>query len=143
HFNVMAQIKRATHGMVDMNFILGVDSYDLDRVDSEVQSEGSHCRHKHEDGHEHHKGYHHDHVHDFAVSSVSIASEGAYYYYEVFNMLFAIVVLFSIVFLFILSSSYKFIGIWVALTIYMSLRASLAGLWRIGTGTGPWKFLKS
>lgn len=39
------------------------------------------------------------------------------------------VALFSILFLFILSSSYKFVGIWVALTIYMSLRA-LAGFWR-------------
>ncbi|XP_009777234.1 protein DETOXIFICATION 42 isoform X2 [Nicotiana sylvestris] len=52
------------------------------------------------------------------------------------------VAIFSIVFLFVLSSSYKFVGIWVALTVYMSLRA-FAGFWRIGTGTGPWKFLKS
>ncbi|KAM7277861.1 hypothetical protein ACFE04_004995 [Oxalis oulophora] len=41
-----------------------------------------------------------------------------------------------------LSSSYGFVGIWVALTIYMSLRA-LAGFGRIGTGTGPWRFLRS
>ncbi|KAK4728234.1 hypothetical protein R3W88_021222 [Solanum pinnatisectum] len=76
HINGMAQIKRAKHGVVDMDFVLGVGGYDLDRVDSEVQSEGSHCGHKHEDGHEHHKGHHHDHVHDSAVSSVSIVSEG-------------------------------------------------------------------
>ncbi|KAF3674329.1 putative DNA (cytosine-5)-methyltransferase CMT2-like isoform X1 [Capsicum annuum] len=78
HINGMAQIKRAKHGVVDMDFVLGVGGYDLDRVDSEVQSEGSHCGHKHEDGHEHHKGHGHlhDHVHDSAVSSVSIVSEG-------------------------------------------------------------------
>lgn len=39
------------------------------------------------------------------------------------------VALFSIIFLLILSSSYGYIGIWVALTIYMSLRA-LAGFGR-------------
>ncbi|XP_075108735.1 uncharacterized protein LOC107808501 isoform X2 [Nicotiana tabacum] len=76
HINGMAQIKRAKYGVVDMDFVLGVGGYDLDRVDSEVQSEGSHCGHHHEDGHGHHKGHHHDHVHDSAVSSVSIVSEG-------------------------------------------------------------------
>ncbi|XP_073015544.1 protein DETOXIFICATION 42-like isoform X1 [Primulina eburnea] len=50
------------------------------------------------------------------------------------------VAIFSIVFLLILSSSNGFVGIWIALTIYMCLRA-FAGFWRIGTGTGPWKFL--
>lgn len=43
--------------------------------------------------------------------------------------------------LFILSKSYGFIGIWIALTIYMVLRA-LAGVLRIGSGTGPWRYLK-
>lgn len=60
--------------------------------------------------------------------------------YSAYSML--TVSLLSILFLLILSSSYGFIGIWVALTIYMSLR-SLAGFGRIGTGTGPWKFLQS
>ncbi|XP_049389329.1 protein DETOXIFICATION 42-like isoform X2 [Solanum stenotomum] len=60
--------------------------------------------------------------------------------YSAYSML--TVALFSIIFLLILSSSYGYIGIWVALTIYMSLRA-LAGFGRIGTGTGPWKFLRS
>ncbi|KAM3397903.1 protein DETOXIFICATION 42 isoform X1 [Capsicum galapagoense] len=60
--------------------------------------------------------------------------------YSAYSML--TLALFSIVFLLILSSSFGYIGIWVALTIYMSLRA-LAGFGRIGTGTGPWKFLRS
>ncbi|CAA7051003.1 unnamed protein product [Microthlaspi erraticum] len=34
-----------------------------------------------------------------------------------------------------------FIGIWIALTIYMGLRA-ITGIARIATGTGPWKFLR-
>ncbi|KAL3529867.1 hypothetical protein ACH5RR_009189 [Cinchona calisaya] len=48
----------------------------------------------------------------------------------------------SILFLLILSSSHGFVGIWIALSIYMSLRA-FAGFWKMGTGTGPWKFLRS
>ncbi|CAA2967913.1 DETOXIFICATION 43 [Olea europaea subsp. europaea] len=47
----------------------------------------------------------------------------------------------SIGFLFFLSKTNGFIGIWLALTIYMGLRA-LAGVWRMGTGTGPWNFLR-
>uniref|UniRef100_A0A0A0KXA7 Protein DETOXIFICATION n=1 Tax=Cucumis sativus TaxID=3659 RepID=A0A0A0KXA7_CUCSA len=52
-----------------------------------------------------------------------------------------LVAIISIFCLFILSSTQGFIGIWVALTIYMSLR-TLAGFGRIGTGTGPWYFLR-
>lgn len=60
--------------------------------------------------------------------------------YSAYSMVMVAIV--SILCLFLLSSSLKFIGIWVALTIYMSLRA-LAGFWRIGTGTGPWNFLRN
>lgn len=31
HINSMAQIKRAKYGVVDMDFVLGVGGYDLDR----------------------------------------------------------------------------------------------------------------
>ncbi|XP_022876667.1 protein DETOXIFICATION 43 isoform X2 [Olea europaea var. sylvestris] len=48
----------------------------------------------------------------------------------------------SIGFLFFLSKTNGFIGIWFALTIYMGLRA-FAGVWRMGTGTGPWHFLRA
>ncbi|KAK6141689.1 hypothetical protein DH2020_024566 [Rehmannia glutinosa] len=65
------------------------------------------------------------------------ASDFAYSAYSMVT-----VAIFSIIVLFILSSSNGFVGIWIALTIYMSLRA-FAGFWRIGTGTGPWKFLNS
>ncbi|MCI20124.1 MATE efflux family protein FRD3-like [Trifolium medium] len=34
-----------------------------------------------------------------------------------------------------------YVGIWIALSIYMTLRM-LAGVWRMGTGTGPWSYLR-
>ncbi|XP_035846308.1 protein DETOXIFICATION 42 isoform X5 [Helianthus annuus] len=46
----------------------------------------------------------------------------------------------SVACLLLLSSYYGFVGIWVALSIFMSLRA-IAGVWRIGTASGPWSFL--
>ncbi|KAL5566650.1 hypothetical protein UlMin_029814 [Ulmus minor] len=58
--------------------------------------------------------------------------------YSAYSMV--LVAILSILCLFFLSSSNGFIGIWVALTIYMSLR-TFAGFWRIGTRTGPWNFL--
>ncbi|KAL2984867.1 hypothetical protein AAZX31_12G115300 [Glycine max] len=60
--------------------------------------------------------------------------------YSAFSMV--VVAILSIICLLILSSVGGFIGIWVALTIYMGLRA-FAGFWRIGTGSGPWEFLRS
>ncbi|KAL5708268.1 hypothetical protein ACHQM5_019083 [Ranunculus cassubicifolius] len=48
----------------------------------------------------------------------------------------------SIVSMFLLFDSNHFIGIWIALTIYICLRM-FAGIWRIGTGTGPWHFLRN
>eukprot|EP00262_Sarcandra_glabra_P010552 TRINITY_DN25846_c0_g1_i1.p1 TRINITY_DN25846_c0_g1~~TRINITY_DN25846_c0_g1_i1.p1 ORF type:complete len:451 (+),score=84.97 TRINITY_DN25846_c0_g1_i1:55-1353(+) len=78
HINGMAQIKQAKFGDVDIDFVLGVGGYDLDRIESEVQADLSHgTTHHNKDGHEHHGvEHHHDHVHDSAVSSVSIVSEG-------------------------------------------------------------------
>ncbi|KAH0730902.1 hypothetical protein KY285_001814 [Solanum tuberosum] len=42
---------------------------------------------------------------------------------------------------FVLSKTNGYIGIWIALAIFMVLR-TFAGLWRMGTGTGPWRFLR-
>ncbi|KAK9065780.1 hypothetical protein SSX86_015181 [Deinandra increscens subsp. villosa] len=58
--------------------------------------------------------------------------------YSAFSMV--LVALASVMFLLILSSHYGFVGIWVALSIFMCLRA-MAGVWRIGTASGPWSFL--
>ncbi|KAL7618727.1 hypothetical protein Lser_V15G03967 [Lactuca serriola] len=35
-----------------------------------------------------------------------------------------------------------FVGIWIALSIFMGLRV-IVGIWRMGTGTGPWSFLRN
>ncbi|CAL9750853.1 unnamed protein product [Musa acuminata subsp. burmannicoides] len=58
--------------------------------------------------------------------------------YSAYSMV--LVALVSIACLVVLSSSHGFIGIWIALSIYMSLRM-FAGFWRIGTAKGPWSFL--
>ncbi|TKY67401.1 MATE efflux family protein 1 [Spatholobus suberectus] len=63
---------------------------------------------------------------DFAYSAISLV----------------VVAIVSIICLLILSSAGGFIGIWIALTIYMGLRA-IAGFLRIGTGSGPWELLRS
>ncbi|XP_042490871.1 P-loop guanosine triphosphatase YjiA-like isoform X2 [Macadamia integrifolia] len=77
HINGMAQINKATFGAVDVDFVLGVGGYDLDRIESEVQLEEFHGTTQHrEAGHEHHGGHHHHHKHDSGVSSVSIVYEG-------------------------------------------------------------------
>ncbi|XP_075474484.1 protein DETOXIFICATION 43-like isoform X2 [Primulina tabacum] len=60
--------------------------------------------------------------------------------YSAYSMV--VVSIISIGSLFVLSKFDGFVGIWYALTIYMALR-TLAGVWRMGTGTGPWKFLWS
>ncbi|KAF2282304.1 hypothetical protein GH714_043970 [Hevea brasiliensis] len=59
--------------------------------------------------------------------------------YSAYSMVLVSIV--SILCLIPLSSSHGFIGIWFALTIFMSLRA-FAGFLRIGTGMGPWSFLR-
>ncbi|EEC72043.1 hypothetical protein OsI_04949 [Oryza sativa Indica Group] len=41
----------------------------------------------------------------------------------------------------LLSSHGGFVGIWIALAIYMSVRA-FASTWRMGAARGPWKFLR-
>ncbi|XP_004499881.1 protein DETOXIFICATION 43-like [Cicer arietinum] len=64
------------------------------------------------------------------------ASDFAYSAYSL-----VMVSLASVTSLFFLYKSKGFIGIWIALTIYMSLRM-IAGIWRMGTGTGPWRFLR-
>ncbi|XP_042952782.1 P-loop guanosine triphosphatase YjiA-like isoform X2 [Carya illinoinensis] len=77
HINGIAPIKLAKFGSVDMDFVLGVGGYDLERIESEVHVDSS-CSaiHRHETGHEHQEGHHHNHTHDSAVSSVSIVYEG-------------------------------------------------------------------
>uniref|UniRef100_A0A0D6R964 CobW C-terminal domain-containing protein n=1 Tax=Araucaria cunninghamii TaxID=56994 RepID=A0A0D6R964_ARACU len=78
----MAQIKHAHYGKVDIDYVLGIGGFDLDRIEAEVQIEGStkehdnhHHDHKHDD-HKHIHGHKHGHIHDSGVSSVSIVCDG-------------------------------------------------------------------
>ncbi|XP_022759439.1 protein DETOXIFICATION 43-like [Durio zibethinus] len=79
------------------------------------------------------------------INSLSFVFDGVNYgasdfAYTAYSMV--IVAGASIASLFLLSKSNGFLGIWIALTIYMALR-TVAGVWRMGTGTGPWRFLRS
>ncbi|EXB32788.1 MATE efflux family protein FRD3 [Morus notabilis] len=65
------------------------------------------------------------------------ASDFAYSAYSL-----VLVAIASITSLIMLDKSKGFVGIWIALTIYMGLR-TFAGVWRMGTGTGPWRFLRA
>ncbi|KAJ7521545.1 hypothetical protein O6H91_19G058800 [Diphasiastrum complanatum] len=98
--NEMARIKRTKFGVVDMEFVLGVGGFDVERVVSDItqlaaaessakEHSHDHDEHSHEDDHHHehdHEHSHdkgetghdhkHDHVHDPCVSSLSIECDG-------------------------------------------------------------------
>ncbi|KAK1259275.1 MATE efflux family protein 1 [Acorus gramineus] len=78
------------------------------------------------------------------INSVAFVFDGinfgaSDYAYSAYSMI--VVAGLSIMSLFLLSSSNGFIGIWIALTIYISLRM-FAGIWRLGAARGPWSFLR-
>ncbi|KAG0535321.1 hypothetical protein BDA96_04G356500 [Sorghum bicolor] len=98
--NRMANLKRAEYGKVDLDYVLGIGGFDLERIESAVaekshedHAEHDHDHHHHEHEHEHdhhhdhdhhhhhdhdhgHDHHAHDHTHDPGVSSVSIVCEG-------------------------------------------------------------------
>ncbi|KAK8968268.1 hypothetical protein KSP40_PGU018714 [Platanthera guangdongensis] len=87
NINVMANLKRTSYGKVDLDYVLGIGGFDLERIESVVRSEDSnedHKEHEHVHDHDHHHLNHghkhdsheHDHTHDPGVSSVSIVCEG-------------------------------------------------------------------
>uniref|UniRef100_A0A7N0T6B9 Protein DETOXIFICATION n=1 Tax=Kalanchoe fedtschenkoi TaxID=63787 RepID=A0A7N0T6B9_KALFE len=78
------------------------------------------------------------------INSISFVFDGVNYgaadfKYSAYSMV--IVAICSVASLFYLSRTNGFIGLWIGLTIYMALR-TFAGVWRMGTGTGPWRFLR-
>ncbi|KAL5756568.1 hypothetical protein ACOSQ2_021314 [Xanthoceras sorbifolium] len=97
NINRMAYLKRTEFGKVDLDYVLGIGGFDLQRIVSTVNAEAEkedhadfnhhdhdHDHHHHHHGHEHehkhgeHDGHHsHDHTHDPGVSSVSIVCEGS------------------------------------------------------------------
>ncbi|KAL5574533.1 hypothetical protein UlMin_016232 [Ulmus minor] len=96
NINGMAQLKRTKFGQVELDYVLGVGGFDLERIESAIDAEDAeddhgddhhdhdhehdhhhHHHDKHDHKHEHHDHYHsHDHTHDPGVSSVSIVCEG-------------------------------------------------------------------
>lgn len=96
--NSLANLKRTEYGKVNLDYVLGIGGFDLERIESAVNDEGSkeedhahshdhdhehehhhhdHHHHHHDDSHDHKHDHHsHDHSHDPGVSSVSIVCEG-------------------------------------------------------------------
>lgn len=92
--NRMAELKRTEYGKVDLDYVLGIGGFDLERIDAAIEDEASkEDEHEHDHDHDHencnnpdhhhhdhdhdHKHEHHDHTHDPGVSSVSIVCEGS------------------------------------------------------------------
>ncbi|KAH9715430.1 CobW C-terminal domain-containing protein [Citrus sinensis] len=93
NINRMAHMKRTEFGKVDLDYVLGIGGFDLERIESAVDAKEDaaahdrhdhdhdhgrhHHHHEHDHEHEHHHDHHsHDHTHDPGVSSVSIVCEG-------------------------------------------------------------------
>ncbi|KAK4284101.1 hypothetical protein QN277_000974 [Acacia crassicarpa] len=93
--NSIAYLKRTEFGKVDLDYVLGIGGFDLERIESAVSAEGSKEDHDHSHGHDHHDSHDHDHHHDHehehdhhhehhshdhshdpGVTSVSIVCEG-------------------------------------------------------------------
>ncbi|KAJ6947594.1 P-loop guanosine triphosphatase YjiA-like isoform X1 [Populus alba x Populus x berolinensis] len=93
NINHMANLKCTQYGKVDLDYVLGIGGFDLERIESAVNDEDrkeDHASHDHNDNHshnhdhdhhhhhDHHDGHHsHGHTHDPGVSSVSIVCEGS------------------------------------------------------------------
>lgn len=90
--NQMANLKRTEFGKVDLDYVLGIGGFDLERIESVISDEKAkedhsshdhghdHDHHHHDHDHDHHHGEHeheHDHTHDPGVTSVSIVCEGS------------------------------------------------------------------
>ncbi|WCJ18943.1 MATE efflux family protein [Euphorbia peplus] len=78
------------------------------------------------------------------LNSIAFVFDGVNYgasdfTYSAYSMV--LVAIASIASILVLFKAGGFVGIWVALTIFMGLR-TFAGVWRMGTGTGPWRFLR-
>ncbi|KAF6158056.1 hypothetical protein GIB67_014850 [Kingdonia uniflora] len=85
--NRMADLKQTKYGKVDLDYVLGIGGFDLERIESVVNSEGSKeddnhdHHHEHDHSHHHHEKHEHehhdhDHTHDPGVTSVSIVCDG-------------------------------------------------------------------
>ncbi|KAH7278773.1 hypothetical protein KP509_38G055600 [Ceratopteris richardii] len=103
--NEIARMKPSKYGEVDLDYVLGIGGFDLERIEKDIMGDkaskdsdhghdhvcDSTCNHEGHDHHHHHekhgehgehghqthsKHHHHHHVHDSGVGSVSIVCEG-------------------------------------------------------------------
>lgn len=79
------------------------------------------------------------------INALAFVFDGLYYgvsdfEYAAYSMV--LVGMISSVFLVIAAPVYGLAGVWTGLFLFMTLRVA-AGMWRLGTKTGPWKFLWS
>ncbi|EOY25934.1 Plastid transcriptionally active 17 isoform 2, partial [Theobroma cacao] len=66
NINGMAHLKRTEFGKVDLEYVLGIGGFDLERIESSVNDEGAkddHAHHGHDQDHDH-DHHHHHHHHD-------------------------------------------------------------------------------
>ncbi|KAK7390748.1 hypothetical protein VNO78_18797 [Psophocarpus tetragonolobus] len=97
--NSLAHLKRTEYGKVNLDYVLGIGGFDLERIENAISDEDAkedhghshehghghhdhdhhhhHHDHSHDHKHEHHNHHSHDHTHDPGVSSVSIVCEGS------------------------------------------------------------------
>ncbi|CAM6129969.1 unnamed protein product [Calypogeia fissa] len=64
--NGLAAVKRAKYGAVDVDYVIGVGGFDLERIDEDIKPAAKSTSHEHieqEHGHEH---SHHEHEHEHA-----------------------------------------------------------------------------
>ncbi|KAL6640660.1 hypothetical protein ACP70R_021783 [Stipagrostis hirtigluma subsp. patula] len=79
------------------------------------------------------------------VNAIAFVADGLYYgvsdfAYAAYSTLFAGAI--SSIFLLVAAPKFGLGGIWVGLTLFMSLRA-IAGFWRLGSKDGPWEVIWS
>lgn len=79
------------------------------------------------------------------MNAIAFVLDGLYYGvsdfgYAAYSMV--LVGLISSLFLYVVSPVYGLPGVWMGLFLFMSLRV-IAGFWRLGTGSGPWKLVWS
>lgn len=101
NINGLAHLKRTEYGKVNLDYVLGIGGFDLERIENAINDEDAkedhghdhshdhehehhdhdhhhhHHDHSHDHKHEHHDHHSHDHSHDPGVSSVSIVCEGS------------------------------------------------------------------
>ncbi|XP_020203918.1 COBW domain-containing protein 1 [Cajanus cajan] len=101
NINGLAHLKRTEYGKVNLDYVLGIGGFDLERIENAINDEDAkedhghdhshdhehehhdhdhhhhHHDHSHDHKHEHHDHHSRDHSHDPGVSSVSIVCEGS------------------------------------------------------------------